>query len=476
MITTTLEAFPIQSKLMELVWDGRYRYIALGGGIRSSKSWSMLIALISLCRVFPGSRWAVVRKDLERLRKTTLPSFNKLRRTTGRFVGPVNMQTFEAHCTNGSAILFRGENIDRDPDLDSFDGYEVNGFVLEEADELQLATFHKSIERAGAWVMAEGEQPPPLVFSTFNPNAAWPKEVFFDPWEQGTIAPPYAYLPATIADNPAIPAAYRESLKSLPIEEYEVRVGGDWTKLSGRFYRSLNRAIHVIPRSHLPEVLPDWWEYWGGYDWGYDHWAVFGAWCKDPDGVRTLLDSCWLRREQDDEQAKTIYATMPAACLQEVYAGQDCWASVTARGGSGITTAEVFEEHGISLWPADTDRVNGSRAVRRALEVRQGRAGVYLVETPGNLRVFNQLSAMLPDPNNINKPAKIDCDAHGRGGDDGADMFRYAIATRIDAPHDPYLGDEVAEARAKLDQVSRKEAEKVDAFMEKLVRRRNRES
>lgn len=441
MTNVSFEAFPIQEQLMELVTDGRYRYIAFGGGIRGSKTWGMLMVFVVLAKIYPGSRWAIVRKDLERIRKTTLPSFNKLRRLTNGFIGPVNGQTFEATCKNGSVIIFRGENIDRDPELDSFDGYEVNGFGLEEADELAEQTFSKAIERAGAWVIPDvPHQPDPLVLSTFNPNASWPKRVFYDPWEQGTLEAPYAYLPATIEDNLAMTDAYRESLKSLPPEEYEVRVGGDWSKLSGRYYRSLNRKVHVVPRASLPEEWPDWWEYWGGYDWGYDHWAVFGWWAKDPDGVCYLLDSEWMRRQQDDDQAKTIRSVtterkLPLACLTQVYAGHDCWASVTARSGSGITTAEVFDGYDIQLIRADIDRINGGRAVRRATAVypvldaegqpviHEGepryRTKCYLLDTPANIRCFDQLSAVMPDPNNVNKPDKVDADSYGRGGDDG---------------------------------------------------------
>ncbi len=476
-----------------MVLSGEYRYLGFGGGIRGTKTWGALMVFIILAKLYPGSRWAVVRKDLERIRKTTIPSFNKLRRTTGAFVGPVNGQTFEATCQNGSVIIFRGENIDRDPDLDSFDGYEVNGFLLEEGDECHEATFYKCIERAGAWVLPDNvPQPLPLVLSTFNPNAAWPKRVFYDPWSQGQLAPPYGFIPATIDDNLAMTEEYRESLKNLPPEEYEIRVGGDWSKISGRYYRSINRGVHLIPRSRLPAPLPSWWEYWGAFDWGYQHWAVFGAFARDGDGTIYLLASVWMRRQQDDELATTLVAAaadgvFPDACLHEVYAGSDCWAKVTAHGASGVTTADVFDERDIVLFPADTDLINGGRAVRRVTAVKpmqdrdgqpiyddQGRlrvtSGVYLVETADNIRVFEQLASVVPDENNINKPGKQDANEHGQGGDDGADMFRYGIATRIGTPTIPYEATEAAQQRRKLDPISRREAESFDALAQKHAR------
>lgn len=475
---------------MDLVTDGRYNYIGFGGGVRGTKTWGVLSTFIVLARIFPGSRWCVMRKTLELARQTTIPSFNKLRPRTGGFVLPINLQTFEAPCANGSVIMFRGENIDKDPELERMDGYEVNGFGLEEGDEMQERTFHKAIERAGAWIVPDGEQPDPLVLVTFNPNAAWPKTTFYDPWEQGTLEPPYAFLPATIDDNPYAGAAYRASLKNLPPEDYAIRVKGDWSKLAGEYYRSLNREIHLVERSRLPRDLPPWWEYWGSFDWGYAHWAVFLAWCRDGDGNIFLLDSCWVRRAQDDEIARTIIATMPEQCLHEVYAGHDCWGKFEARGASGTTTAEVFDAHGIYLAKADIDLVNGGRAVRRALAVEAlpdggYRTGVYIVDSESehivderrvrnNRRVFEQLSTIRPDEKNINKPAKVDADAQGRGGDDGADAFRYGLATRMQVPEEPWPTAEVRAIRAKLDSASRAEAEEWDEREGRLKGESNR--
>lgn len=466
-------ATDVQQQLMRTVQDGRYRYIGFGGGVRGTKTWGSLSVLLVLCKAFPGSRWAVIRKDLQRLRQTTLPSFEKLRQRTAGFCAPVDGY-FEARCTNGSVILFRGENIDKDPELERFHGYEVNGFLFEEADELQERTFHKAIERAGAWVVPEGTQPDPLILCTFNPNAAWPKRVFYDPWVEGNLKAPYAFIPTTIADNPHAPESYKTSLRDLPLEEYRRFVKGDWTTLTGRYYTSLDRHIHLVPRDRLPDPLPAWWEYWGSFDWGFAHWAVFCAWGRDADGNTYLLDSCWMRREQDDGMAKTIVATMPAACLGEVYAGGDCWGAPQARGGSGESTADVFDGFRIVLVPADQDRVNGGRAVRRALAVREGRAGVYLVETEGNLRVWEQLGQTMPDPNNPNKPAKVDADSQGRGGDDGADAFRYGLSTRMLVPADGSEEEARRAARAKLDPISRQEDIEWEQTVKQMQRRTGR--
>lgn len=431
----------VQDRFAETVFDGRFRIIGFGGAIRGTKTWGGLGIIITLCRIFPHSRWAVVRKDLPTLRRNLVPSFNKLRERCNGFVGEINQGTWTATCSNGSEIVFFSESIDGDPDLDRWKGLEVNGFLLEEADELREASYVKAIERAGAWIVPNGEQPPPYILCTFNPTGGWPKRIFYEPWRNGTMAPPYAFIPATIADNPFAPASYLESLKSMPDQDYKRFVEGDWEVLTGRFYDTIDTRVHLIDRSLLPARLPDWWEFWAGFDWGYAHWSVMGAFARDSHGTMFLLDSHWVRRAQDADQARSFNLTLEPRCLRTVYAGGDCWSSVRARGGSGVTTAEIFAAHEIYLIPADTDRVNGGRAVRRAFAFKRDESGkitdrpiLYVVKTPGNDRVIAQLAETMPDENDVNKPAKVDCDAQGRGGDDGENMMRYGLSTHIHIP------------------------------------------
>ena len=435
----TFEATPVQVRLINTLADGVSRIIGFGGGIRGTKTWGSLSALITLCRVYPGSRWAIIRKDLQRLRDTTIPSFDKLRALTGGFVGPVNQQTWNAVCENGSQLLFRGENIDKDPELLRFHGYEVNGFLNEEADELSERTLVKEIERAGTWIVPDlDEQPPAYILNTFNPCSNWPRRRFYVPWRDRTIAKPYAFIPSTAADNPYISDAQREAWKEMPDAEYRRFVEGDWEALTSAFYDTLNPNVHLIDRESLPETLPEHWHLWGSFDWGYRHWAVMGAWATDSDGTDYLLDSRWLRLKQDDELARDFLAELPRGCMAEVYAGHDCWGKQIAKGGSGVSTAEEFAKAGINLIRADIDLVNGGRAVNRQLKVRvdakgKQRSGVYIVRTPGNLKGFDQLGDIMPDENDVRKPAKIDADANGEGGDDFADMFRYGICSRTQA-------------------------------------------
>lgn len=437
--TIAFTATPVQNRLMDAITDGQSRIIGFGGGIRGTKTWGSLSALIALCKIFPGSRWAIVRKDLQRLRDTTIPSFEKLRQRTNGFVGPVNQQTWNATCTNGSVLLFRGESIDRDPELLRFHGYEVNGFLNEEADELSERTLVKEIERAGTWIIPNREeQPPAYILNTFNPCPGWPRRRFYNPWKAKSIKAPYAFIPSTAADNPYISDDQREAWKEMPEAEYRRFVQGDWDSMTGAFYDTLDPAVHLVDRERLPRYLPEYWRYWASYDWGYAHWSVMNYWATDGDGTDWLLDSLWLRRMQDVDYAQAYIEEAPhPGCLKKVFAGHDCWAKPTHHGASGKSTNEVFYEAGIFLTKADIDPVNGGRAVNRAFKVRDGRSDTYIVKTHGNLKVFDQLSEIVPDENDIRRPAKVDADANGVGGDDGADAVRHGQSSRMRAAVQP---------------------------------------
>jgi hypothetical protein len=218
-----------QTRFIEAALSGDYYYLLFGGGIRSGKSYGGLGAIILLSRIFPNSRWAVVRKDLPTLRRNTIPTFDRIR--PHDFIGEINKSTWESTCTNGSRIIFLPESIKDDPELNRFHGLEVNGFLNEECDEISEKTFYKTIERAGSWLIPGGKQPHPLVLNTVNPTGRWPKKVFYDPSMLGTLPPRYFFQQATILDNPYIPEEYKESLKNLPPTEYDRFVKGLWNFL-----------------------------------------------------------------------------------------------------------------------------------------------------------------------------------------------------------------------------------------------------
>lgn len=253
--TILAETFPKQEEFLAAVFSGQYNEILYGGAIRGGKTFAGIIALLLLCKKYPGSKWAIVRDSLPTLKRTTIPSFWKV--CPKSFVQEYHQGDQRVTMRNGSQILFFPENFVDDKELNRWKGLEVNGFLLEEVNELQKAARDKAIERAGSHVIRGGQTPKPLLLMTCNPANNWVKSEYYDTWKEGTLKPNQLYIPSRIWDNPHIPADYIENLKSLPRYEYEVFVEGKWdiqVRTGGEFYKQFNIDRHVAEVDYRPEL------------------------------------------------------------------------------------------------------------------------------------------------------------------------------------------------------------------------------
>lgn len=248
--------FPKQKQFMEDVFSGDYRFMGFGGAIRGGKTIGAIEILFILCKVFPGSRWAIVRKDLPRIRRNTIPTIEKF--APRPFIGKLDKQEWKYQCSNGSEILLIGAQETTDPDLDRFKGLEVNGFVLEEANEVSVNVASKCMERMASWIIQptretpQPRQPPGLLLCTFNPADNWVREWFYDPFINGTIKAPYYFLPALPKDNPYNTAEQFAIWSELPPAQYKRFIEGDWDAIVDPFqlltYQQIMDAAFNEPR------------------------------------------------------------------------------------------------------------------------------------------------------------------------------------------------------------------------------------
>ena len=248
------EPFKKQLDFLEAVFSKKYNFVLFGGSIRGGKTFVAIGAGLLLAKMYPKSKWVIVRNTLQTLKLNTIPSFWKVCPT--KFVQSYNQDIQTVTFTNGSQIIFLGENYADDKDLNRFKGLECNGFILEEMNELQEVTFNKCIERAGSHIIEK--QPPPLIMGTCNPTNNWVKDKIYNRWKSNDMPDNWLYIPSKITDNPYIPADYLESLKSMPKYQYEVFVEGNWDiqlKVGGEFYKSFELEKHVGACSYDP-LLP----------------------------------------------------------------------------------------------------------------------------------------------------------------------------------------------------------------------------
>jgi hypothetical protein len=264
--------FPAQEKFFERVFCGEKDFVLYAGSINSGKTVAGLVALVILSYLYPGSRWAVVRKDEKTMRRTVLESFEKL--CPRQFIQNYNATTQTYTFTNGSQILFFTESYTRDKNYSRWRGLEVNGFLLEEIDGLQEDTFYKAIERSGTNHLLplhpqtgtmnsanDLQLCPSVVLATCNPSHGWVKKKFYEPYKSGELNVRWDFVPAKYEDSPLHTEKDKERLLgSMTRYKYEMFVEGNWDlqeRVGSEFYKEFDINRHVQPLSYNP-ALPIW--------------------------------------------------------------------------------------------------------------------------------------------------------------------------------------------------------------------------
>lgn len=248
----------------------RYKVIGFGGGIRSGKTYAGLATLVLFAHAFPGSRWAVVRQSIEIMKVNTIPVFYKIFPPDMLAKPPSASNNWIARFKNGSEIIFWSENFSADRELTRWRGLEVNGFLLEEANELDHISFLKALERLGTWRMEhKWKQPggmvyPKVILFTTNPASNWIKSEYYDKWRDGTLQDDFTFIPATLTDNDVImreqPGIIEEKRRILPDYLFQKFIEGDWdvSENDRPFITEFSDRAHVWDISSPANLQMDW--------------------------------------------------------------------------------------------------------------------------------------------------------------------------------------------------------------------------
>jgi phage terminase large subunit len=221
--------FEKQKLFREAFRDGKFKFLLYGGGVRSGKSYNQITMLTALCLKYPRTRFAILRKTLTNLKRTSLKTFQKICFDLNFIENThykINRQDLVVTFYNGSQLEFIEADISKDPELNKLRGLEIDGALLEECNEMSEDVFNVIIQRIGQW-SAEFKTRG-FVFLNCNPSQGWVKAKFYDKWVNNELCAPFYYQPALPTDNPHNTSEYLESLKELPEADYKTYVLGDW--------------------------------------------------------------------------------------------------------------------------------------------------------------------------------------------------------------------------------------------------------
>jgi len=231
------------------------KYFFYGGAIRGGKTYSILGIFVILCKMYPGSKWVVVRSDMPALTGTTIPSLEKIIGGSTDWKWSRDKSNFFIRYKNGSKIIFKGENITSDPELNDFLGLECNGFFLEQVEELTQKMWYRALERSGSHYTTN--TPPPFIFTSFNPTQTWVKDFIYVPYMKGEIRTPYYYINAMPQDNPFVTQDQWSAWSNLDERSKAIMIEGSWENFDtdSKFVYTFKEDKHIKNLEYRPDHI-----------------------------------------------------------------------------------------------------------------------------------------------------------------------------------------------------------------------------
>ena len=402
------------------------------GGARGGGKSHWLLAQMGAddCQRVPGLKCLLLRK----VGKANLEHFEDLRR---RLFGllPHEFSAFRGILSfaNGSRII--AGHFQNEKDIDAYLGLEYDVIGIEEATTL-TARKYQDISTCCRTSKTNWR---PRIYSTTNPGGvghAWYRTRFVLPMleKQETET---RFIPARVTDNRWNNPEYVRVLENLTGWQKRAWLDGDWDIAAGQFFTTLRREVHVVEDFDDTRAV----EWFAALDYGFAHYTVVLLGCRDGDGNIFIVDEHAERLWLPQRHAAAIKAMigrwklgdrrLEISDLKRFVAGAD----VFSRQSDGTTIAAQYAKLGITLRPANTDRVNGWAEIL----TRFGEPNVGLAE--GGIRptlfihqrcrrLLETLPSLQHDPNRPEDVLKVDCDEDGIGGDDAADALRYLVATK----------------------------------------------
>ncbi len=400
--------------------------VGYGGARGGGKShWLLAQMGVDDCQRVPGLKCLLLRK----VGKANLEHFEDLRRKLfanlgHEFSGFRGILTFN----NGSRII--AGHFQNEKDIDAYLGLEYDVIGIEEATTLTARKY----QDITTCCRTSKPNYRPRIYSTTNPGGvghAWYRKRFIEPWQRQAETET-RFVAARVTDNRWNNPEYMRVLEGLTGWQRRAWLDGDWDIAAGQFFTTLRREVHIV--SDFDETRAR--EWFCALDYGFTHYTVVLLGCTDGDGNLFVVDEHAERLWLPQRHAPAITAMLgrhkmadrqlQIADLKRFVAGAD----VFSRQSDGSTVASQYAKLGITLKPANMERVSGwAEILHRFGDPANGvKPRLFIHERCG--RLVECLPALQHDPSRPEDVLKVDCDEDGTGGDDAADCLRYLVATK----------------------------------------------
>ena len=334
------------------------RFVAYGGSRGGGKSFAVRMKATLAALYYPRIRILILRRSYPELYENHIKELRRLLLGVALYVDTAK----ELRFPNGATIRFG--YCDAEADAERYQGQEYDMIFMDEATHFSEYQF-----KCLSACLRGTNDLPKRFYLTCNPGGvghAWVKRLFIDrDFRDGEKPSDYRFIPSTVYDNAPLlekDPSYLDRLNALSPELRRAWLEGDWDAQAGQFFTEFRRDLHVIS----PAPLPDGVRIYRALDYGLDMLAClwfaldrFG----DVKVIRELYEPGLIA----SAAARRIRECSPEP-VAATFAPPDLF---NRQKDTGRSMWEVFEEGGVSLCRADTNRRQGWMQIKEYLAPRK---------------------------------------------------------------------------------------------------------
>lgn len=246
------------------------------------------------------------------------------------------------------------------------------------------------------------------------------------------------WVPSKVWDNPFYRNSdYVANLMALPEELRKMLLEGEWDVFAGQFFDMWRKGVHVVE----PFRLPEYWHYFGGFDYGYRNPTCYLIMAVDPDGGAWIVREHYFDGKSVEWHSERIKKLEKGLQIKARLADPSIWTRTPreTEAGTDDSIAMMYARNGIDFVKANNERVLGWAAMKEYLDwedKNQYDGEIESVARLPRLRVFSNCTnfirtlpdAVYEDVEGLrNTGAMVGEDLDTRGEDHALDAARYAL-------------------------------------------------
>lgn len=274
-----------QKIALDLLDDPQVTEVYFGGSAGGGKTLLLCIWILLQCRNYPGIRIGLGRKELTRLKQTTVVSLlreaHRMLEVTAQDYNFQDQKGLITYANSSSIQLLDLVRQPSDPDFDTLGSLNLTHAVIDEGGEIVKKAKDVLGSRVNRFLNDEYNITGKLVI-TGNPSQNFTRDEYYEPymnagagdyqkWATGSVyvndkelTAYRAFVKSLPTDNPFLPKNYIERLKQLPDQERKRLYEGNWDYMDDENSLFKAQLLDRAVISDIPEA--DGWSKYIGVD------------------------------------------------------------------------------------------------------------------------------------------------------------------------------------------------------------------